>query len=81
MQVLFGGEVDPSDKGHAGAGQLSNDTYCYDPSKVDIVLDAPGAATKHPGSCPYGGLQGLHGCSLCSLVAALLYGLPCMFAN
>ena len=30
-QVLFGGEVDPSDKGHAGAGQFSNDTFCLDP--------------------------------------------------
>jgi hypothetical protein len=36
LQVLFGGEVDPSDKGHAGAGQFSNDTYCYDPSKVSV---------------------------------------------
>ena len=38
MQVLFGGEVDPSDKGHAGAGQFSNDTYCYDYSKVQFLL-------------------------------------------
>ncbi len=38
VQVLFGGEVDPSDKGHAGAGQFSNDTYCYDPSTVPSCL-------------------------------------------
>jgi hypothetical protein len=30
LQVLFGGEVDPSDKGHAGAGQFSNETFCFD---------------------------------------------------
>lgn len=29
-QVLFGGEVDPSDKGHAGAGQFSSSTFCLD---------------------------------------------------
>ena len=39
VQVLFGGEIDPSDKGHAGAGQFSNDTYCYDPSKVHSRSD------------------------------------------
>lgn len=38
VQVLFGGEVDPSDKGHAGAGQFSNDTYSYEPSKVHFLL-------------------------------------------
>ena len=38
VQVLFGGEVDSSDKGHAGAGQFSNDTYCYDYSKVQSLL-------------------------------------------
>ncbi|BDA51022.1 Nitrile-specifier protein 5 [Coccomyxa sp. Obi] len=31
--VLFGGEVDPSDKGHAGAGQFSSETYCLDTAK------------------------------------------------
>ncbi|CAL5218389.1 g61 [Coccomyxa viridis] len=33
--VLFGGEVNPSDQGHAGAGQFCNDMYCYDPNKAD----------------------------------------------
>ncbi|KAG7671835.1 hypothetical protein Ndes2526B_g07254 [Nannochloris sp. 'desiccata'] len=29
--LVFGGEIDPSDLGHAGAGQFSNTTYCLDP--------------------------------------------------
>lgn len=37
LQVLFGGEVDPSDKGHAGAGQFSNESYCFDISKVRVL--------------------------------------------
>ena len=45
VQVLFGGEVDPSDKGHAGAGQFSNDTYCYEPNKVHFQLPVPAADT------------------------------------
>ncbi len=40
MQVLFGGEVNPSDQGHAGAGQFCNDMYCYDPNKVPCCLDS-----------------------------------------
>jgi hypothetical protein len=29
--VVFGGEVDPSDRGHAGAGEFAGDTLCLDP--------------------------------------------------
>ena len=63
MQVLFGGEVDPSDKGHAGAGQFSNDTYSYEPSKVHFLLTswrATGNFHAHVED-----LQGLHHSSLC----------------
>lgn len=28
--LAFGGEIDPSDKGHEGAGQFSGETFCYD---------------------------------------------------
>lgn len=31
--IVFGGEVEASDQGHAGAGQFSNDLYCFDAQK------------------------------------------------
>eukprot|EP00877_Chromochloris_zofingiensis_P006588 jgi/Chrzof1/2182/Cz11g05080.t1 len=47
--IMFGGEVDPSDKGHAGAGHFSSETFCLDVDKRkwhkldDSGSDAPTA--------------------------------------
>ena len=62
-QALFGGEVGPSDKGHAGAGQVSSDTYCYDYSKVPALLT--------PGNIP------ARIFSVRSLVSTAMGRLPC----
>lgn len=45
--LVFGGEIDPSDLGHAGAGQFSNTSYCLDPvtltwHDVSVGGDIPG---------------------------------------
>jgi N-acetylneuraminic acid mutarotase len=45
--LVFGGEIDPSDLGHAGAGQFSDATLCLDPAArcwhaVEVGGAAPG---------------------------------------
>eukprot|EP00850_Spirogloea_muscicola_P021734 SM000260S09930 [mRNA] locus=s260:29478:31061:+ [translate_table: standard] len=49
--VLFGGEVDPSDQGHLGAGRFSDETYVFDTlsrewSKAEVTTTN---GDKHPG--------------------------------
>lgn len=39
--LMFGGEVDPSDKGHAGAGQFSADTFALDMSNHTLSTMTP----------------------------------------
>ncbi|GBF97397.1 hypothetical protein Rsub_09562 [Raphidocelis subcapitata] len=48
--VLFGGEVDPSTQGHAGAGGFSAEVHCIDPKRGDThaVTPAPDAAAGAP---------------------------------
>ncbi len=67
--VAFGGEVDPSDKGHAGAGCFTASMMCYDTAKqewhgVEAAGEAPSprgwfAACSGPqGLYVHGGVNG-----------------------
>jgi N-acetylneuraminic acid mutarotase len=49
--LVFGGEIDPSDLGHAGAGDFSNTTYCMDPKTRTwhTVLTSNGDDQYYPG--------------------------------
>eukprot|EP00850_Spirogloea_muscicola_P020424 SM000216S06550 [mRNA] locus=s216:65038:66517:+ [translate_table: standard] len=49
--VLFGGEIDPSDQGHLGAGRFSDETYVFDAlCKEWFKAEATTAnGDKHPG--------------------------------
>eukprot|EP00967_Tisochrysis_lutea_P100225 scaffold149341_cov16-Tisochrysis_lutea.AAC.1 len=55
--IVFGGEIDPSTQGHAGAGDFSDDLLCWDRGQVRVarrggggpffrVLDEPGMILK-----------------------------------
>ena len=69
--VVFGGEVDPSEKGHEGAGAFANDLLVFDPStqQIEPVFVAGGppasrgwtsmaAAADGKGVVMFGGLTG-----------------------
>ena len=57
--LVFGGEIDPSDLGHEGAGDFSNTNFCLDPKTltwhdIHVSGDIPGprgwlASTEVPG--------------------------------
>ena len=46
--LVFGGEVDPSDLGHSGAGQFSDQTFCLDPSALTWHGVAAGGEAPGP---------------------------------
>ena len=51
MGIIFGGEVNPSDKGHEGAGAFENDVVLLDGdsgSMVEVVKSSTDAATEWP---------------------------------
>ncbi|KAL6863815.1 hypothetical protein ACP4OV_016718 [Aristida adscensionis] len=49
--VVFGGEVDPSDLGHLGAGKFSGEAFALDTeSGAWRRLDDGGAGSEHPGA-------------------------------
>lgn len=66
--VVYGGEIDPSDQGHMGAGQFSGEVYALDTETLSWVrLDDRVESSGHPGPrgwCAFagarqGGLEGL----------------------
>ena len=48
--VIYGGEIDPSDQGHLGAGQFSGELYALDTETLEWkrLEDEPGSS-NHPG--------------------------------
>lgn len=52
LLVAFGGEVDPSDKGHEGAGQFAGDVLLCDPSEPLQWSRVPVSGAQAP--CPRG---------------------------
>ena len=60
--LVFGGEIDPSDLGHAGAGQFSNSTFCLDPTAatgpkwhpIEIRGDGEEGEQQQPGPRGWG---------------------------
>jgi len=38
VAVIFGGEIDPSEKGHAGAGSFENDVWILDGTSSSVSL-------------------------------------------
>merc|ERR1712110_14770 len=66
--VIFGGEVDPSEKGHEGAGDFSNDLILFDCDSFELstplLTDAPQPEARGWGS----------GCADASSNSFLLYG-------
>jgi N-acetylneuraminic acid mutarotase len=55
--LVFGGEIDPSDLGHAGAGQFSNTTFCMDTKQTRTwhsVMTASSGDDSLPGPRGWG---------------------------
>ncbi|XP_065874118.1 thiohydroximate-O-sulfate sulfur/sulfate-lyase (nitrile-forming) NSP5 [Euphorbia lathyris] len=66
--IIYGGEVDPSDLGHMGAGKFAGDGYVLDTETLvwKRVEDGMGSEKDHPGPrgwCAFGpgGLEGKQG--------------------
>lgn len=52
--LVFGGEVDPCDQGHAGAGQFADDLCCLDTSALSWHRVAAAGAVGGEGPAPRG---------------------------